>query len=97
MLLKESKQLEKAFFINPKGLRMSGDLLNDILKYIIESTGNNEIINKSITLHCLCHSISTHLQEAGAKIEFIRDFLGHIDIDTTLLYMIRRKKKFVIA
>lgn len=96
-LLKDTKQMEKAFFINPKGRRMSGDLLNDTLKYIISRTKNAEIIDKNITLHCLRHSISTHLQEAGAKIEFIRDFLGHIDIDTSLLYMVRRKKQFVIA
>ena len=96
-LLKDTKKLEKAFFINSKGYRMSGDLLNDTLKYIIRRTKNAEIIEKNITLHCLRHSISTHLQEAGAKIEFIRDFLGHLDIDTSLLYMVRRKKQFVIA
>ena len=67
--------MEKAFFVNPKGLRMYGDLLNDNLKYIIERTGNDEIINKNITLHCLRASIATHLQEAGATVEFIRDFL----------------------
>ncbi|MDD3875994.1 MAG: tyrosine-type recombinase/integrase [Bacteroidales bacterium] len=96
-LLKQTMQLEKAFFINAKGQRMSGEMLNDTLKYIIDKSGNKEIINKNITLHCLRASIATHLQEAGANVEFIRDFLGHTEIDTTMLYIIRRKKRLVIA
>jgi site-specific recombinase XerD len=96
-LLKETKQLQPAFFINSKGERMTGDHLNDTLKYIINRASNNEIIEKNITLHCLRHSIATHLTEAGANLEFIQSFLGHCEIDTTLLYMKRRKKQLLIA
>lgn len=95
-LLENNMRQEKAFFANRKGLRMSGDLLNDVLKIIIQRTDNAEIISKNITLHCLRHSIATHLQEAKAGIEFIKTFLGHIEIDTTLIYMVRRKKQYKI-
>lgn len=97
LLLKDTKHFEDAFFINPKGNRMTGDHLNDTLKYIISHVGNAEIINKKITLHCLRHSIATHLQEAGAGLEFIRDFLGHEEIDTTILYMVRRKRQLILV
>lgn len=86
------KRNEKAFFINKKGGRMSGDYLNRMIKKIILRTDNFELINKEISLHCLRHSISTHLIDNGAGIEFVRDFLGHQEIDTTQLYIIRRKR-----
>ena len=52
-----------------------------------------EIEAKGITLHCLRHSIATHLLDRGATIEFVRDFLGHAEIDTVHIYAKRRKLK----
>ncbi|HBG69513.1 MAG: hypothetical protein A2W93_00700 [Bacteroidetes bacterium GWF2_43_63] len=92
-----SVPLENAFFLNSNGQRISGGSLNKMLKTICSRSGNRNITAKNITLHCLRHSIATHLQEAGAGMEFVRDFLGHTEIDTTQLYMIRRRKQFKIA
>lgn len=94
--LKKTEHWEEAFFVNPKGKRLSNNTLNDKLKKIVARTENEELINKNITLHCLRHSIATHLLENGAGFEQVRDFLGHIDIDTTQLYSIRRKRKKII-
>lgn len=91
--VKQNRFSEKAMFVNADGKRISGDALNKILKNICIRSGNKNITAKNITLHCLRHSIATHLQEAGAGMEFVRDFLGHTEIDTTQLYMIRRKKQ----
>lgn len=92
-----SVPLENAFFLNSNGQRISGGSLNNMLKTICSRSGNRKITAKNITLHCLRHSIATHLQEAGAGMEFVRDFLGHTEIDTTQLYMIRRRKQIKIA
>jgi len=91
--VKHNHRAEKAMFVNADGKRISGDALNKILKNICIGSGNKNIMAKNITLHCLRHSIATHLQEAGAGLEFVRDFLGHAEIDTTQLYMIRRRKQ----
>jgi site-specific recombinase XerD len=91
-LLKDTSKWVDAFFITTKGKRVSNNYLNNKLKEIIVRTGNDEIINKNITLHCLRHSIATHLVENGAGIEEVRDFLGHVEIDTTQLYSSRRRK-----
>jgi integrase/recombinase XerD len=91
--LEGKNQLEEAFFINSIGKRMSGEHLNDTLKKMLEQTNNYELIQKDITLHCLRHSIASHLAENNAGIDFIRRFLGHAVINTTFLYAIKNKKR----
>lgn len=86
-------QLEEALFVNSLGKRMSGELLNDALKKMMEQTGSFDLVQKEITLHCLRHSIAQHLSDNGATIEFIRRFLGHSEINTTYLYAIKNKKR----
>jgi site-specific recombinase XerD len=80
-----------AFFMHKNGKRMSGSTLNMIVKRIIRRTEDIPLIQKGITLHCLRHSIATHLIDNGASIEFVKDFLGHSDIDSTNLYAIQRR------
>lgn len=36
--------------------------------------------------HCLKHSIATHLLEATGDIMFVKDWLGHKNIQNTLVY-----------
>lgn len=90
--LKDNNRLELSFFINNKGKRMHGDKANDLVKEIIQRTKNEELIKKEITLHCLRHSIAGHLLDNGADIEFIRDFLGHSEIDTSSIYARKNKQ-----
>jgi integrase/recombinase XerD len=91
--LKATNQSEDAFFIHDSGKRMNGEYLNNTLKKIIEQTSSYELIQKDITLHCLRHSIASHLMEKNAGIDFIRGFLGHSQINTTYIYAIKNKKR----
>lgn len=84
---------EKRFFVNEKGKALSGSTLNDRLKKILARTDNQAILDKNITLHCLRHSIATHLIDAGHSFEYVRVFLGHSIADTSLIYAKRRKTK----
>ena len=82
-----------AFFITKAGVRQKGEDMNNRLKQLIEKTQNPEITRKEITLHCLRHSIATHLLDNGATIEFVQHFLGHSDIDTVHIYAKKRKQR----
>lgn len=81
------------FFLKPNGHKYSGASLNRMLKKVIERTCNQEIIDKKITLHCLRHSIATHLLDAGQTYDYVRQFLGHSFVDTSSIYAKRRKIK----
>ena len=73
---------ETAIITNYLGIRMTGTSCNGILKQIVERAG----IKKVISLHCLRHSIATHLLENGLSVEYVRDFLGHKHLESTQIY-----------
>jgi integrase/recombinase XerD len=43
-------------------------------------------ICKEVGTHTLRHSIATHLLQSGMKLERIKDFLGHVVLDSTQIY-----------
>lgn len=90
---KQGMETKPAFFINKNGERMAGQYLGDVLKVILNRTQNTTILAKNITLHCLRHSIATHLLDNGADMKFVQEFLGHSMMDTSTLYSKRRKQR----
>jgi site-specific recombinase XerD len=89
-------QTTPAFFVSNFGNRMTGCQFYTILRSIINKTNNEVIKSKKITLHTLRHSISSHLINNGASIEYVKNFLGHSDIDTSHIYAKRRKMRNII-
>jgi site-specific recombinase XerD len=85
-----------AFFINHNGARIHGDKHNERLKYLISKTKNVGLLSKEITLHCLRHSLATHLIDNGASIEFVQQLLGHSEMDTAHLYAKKRKRRLEV-
>ena len=90
---KNRRYENETFVINNEGKSASGAFLNNRIEKMISKMNRPEIEAKGITLHCLRHSIATHLLDRGATIEFVRDFLGHAEIDTVHIYAKRRKLK----
>jgi integrase/recombinase XerD len=89
--------LSPAFLINTNtGYREYAQGLNDRIKALVLKTKNMELIRKNITLHCLRHSIATHLLDNGASIEFVQRFLGHEMLDTTHIYSKKRKQRQIL-
>jgi integrase/recombinase XerD len=77
---------QNAFMLHSRGGRMMDDTYNKHLKILIERTENETIKEKQITIHCLRHSIATHLLEQGIAVEQVRIFLGHSQLETTQIY-----------
>lgn len=44
-------------------------------------------IPKQVTAHTLRHSYATHLLEMGMDIMTLKDLLGHVEVQTTLVYL----------
>lgn len=78
-------------FTAPMGNRLSGYYMNELIGKMARRVP--ELVDKKVTLHTMRRSIATHLLERGASIHFVKDFLGHADIDTAQRYALRRKRK----
>ncbi len=84
--LERDKNIKKinqtALILNQNGRPMSGSSYARLLKEILARTN----IKKHITLHCLRHSIASHLLVGGLSLEYVRDFLGHKHLESTQIY-----------
>jgi site-specific recombinase XerD len=49
-------------------------------------TCERSAVSKTRNQLILKHSIATHLLDAGADLAFVRDWLGHANIQNTLIY-----------
>ena len=67
---------------NTRGKITNGNSLNKRIKLLCSTAE----IDKYITLHCLRHSIATHLLQSGMDLENIAQFLGHKGMEATKIY-----------
>jgi site-specific recombinase XerD len=65
-----------------KGKVMSRQSLYIRIKKLVKKAK----IEKRAGTHTLRHSIATHLLQSGMKLERIKEFLGHADLDSTQIY-----------
>ena len=73
---------EDAFILNRCGTRMRGLSYWQLLKKLLRNAG----ITGEVSLHHLRHSIATHLLQGGMSMEYVRDFLGHRQLESTQIY-----------
>lgn len=79
------KQTGNHFLVSRRGHRPNGDGLRYRLLKLVE-TANIEMSGRAIGLHSLRHSIATHFLQKGMKLEDIRQFLGHLSLESTQIY-----------
>lgn len=73
--------------INRKNEKMSRDGVNYIIaKYVQEIRRSEPSFPDAVHAHVFRHSKAMHMLAAGINIVYIRDFLGHEDISTTMIY-----------
>ena len=57
------------------------------VQWVITQAVRRAGIKKRVTSHTLRHSYATHLLEMGMDIMTLKEKLGHVDIQTTLMYL----------
>ena len=72
--------------------RSKGKLTRAGIAYIVAKYADNDrklspgLFPNKISPHCFRHSKAMHLLQSGVNLVYIRDFLGHVDIQTTEVY-----------
>ena len=77
---------QNALFISERGKRLTGQSMFLRIKLLQVKTGNSALMQQTIHLHTLRHSIATHLLHAGMPLENISRFLGHQSLESTQIY-----------
>lgn len=95
-IISQTKSNSRSLFLNEFGNRMTGQAHYRLLRRILDRSENEDIHEKQISLHSLRRSIATHLTENGADMYFVKAFLGHVKIDTSQLYAIRKRKERIL-
>jgi site-specific recombinase XerD len=65
----------------PVGLSAMG------VQWVVKQARQHSGITKGVTTHILRHTYATHLLEMGIDIMTLKGLLGHVDIQTTLIYL----------
>ena len=63
-----------------------GNLKRQRIQQLFKGYARAAGIDPRYSVHCLRHSIGTHLLDAGEGIEFVKDHLGHRNIQNTMIY-----------
>lgn len=72
-------------FVNHQGNRLTRSGVTYILQKYMSQTSWQRA-NKATTPHVLRHSKAMHLLRSDVDLHYIRDFLGHVEIETTEVY-----------
>ncbi len=81
--LKSKETDSPILFPSRRGLPISRQMLDVLMKGYGEEAG---IPKDKRHFHVLKHSIATHLLDAGADLRFVQDWLGHANIQNTVIY-----------
>lgn len=81
--LRSRKQDSPTLFPSNRGVGISRQRLDELMRYYAELAG---LPKDKWHFHVLKHSIATHLLDASDDLRFVQDWLGHSNIQNTIVY-----------
>jgi type 1 fimbriae regulatory protein FimB len=81
--LRTRKSASPYLFVTRVGTPVPRRVLDQQIKKYGERSG---LPKEKRHFHALKHSIATHLLDAGAELRFVQDWLGHSNIQNTVIY-----------
>ena len=72
----------KALFVNPKGTRLTGRVIQLRMKQWAVKLG----VNTNVHPHVLRHSFASHVLQSSGDLRAVQEMLGHASISTTQVY-----------
>lgn len=87
---------DSPLFANRSGRRLTRSGVSDVVerhwRRVVEERPDIAV-HEAAKPHLLRHSKATHLVEAGVNVYYVRDFLGHESVATTMVYLRRNLGK----
>jgi len=74
--------LNSPLFISIRGKRISRQMVQVIVKKVLEQVSEQEHLSP----HAIRHTFASHLLDKGADLNAVKDLLGHSSLSTTQLY-----------
>ena len=59
---------------------------DSVVQKAVKAAAQKARIHKSVSVHTLRHSFATHLLLNGVDIRQIQEYLGHANVETTMIY-----------
>ena len=76
----------KTFLFESQGKR-GVQLADSTLLAIVKNSAVKAGIKKRVSFHTLRHCFATHLLEKGVNLRIIQEFMGHVSLKTTAVYL----------
>lgn len=85
--LSAPEKADQPLFLNHQHEKLTRAGIAYILKkYLLAAKKVNPALPQKVSPHVLRHSKAMHMLQAGVNLIYIRDFLGHVHVETTEIY-----------